>query len=145
MKNVIKISFFVVLVFFSLMSCDKDDASTDEPITGKWEYFRQGTAFNGLETLVDYPSHTPGCPKNYLNFKADGTVDNVSHNSVANNCEEVTTIGVWTKNGTSLSQTFLGQTVTSEITQLDATTLKVKIAQTVGGITSDFIIVFKRP
>lgn len=145
MKNVIKICFFVLLASISFVSCDKDDVSTEEPITGKWEYFKQGTAFNGLENLVDYPLHTPGCPKNYLNFKADGTVDNVSHNSVAANCETSVSVGVWTKNGNSLSQTFLGQTVTSEITQLDATTLKVKSSQTLGGVTSDVILVFKRP
>ena len=70
---------FAVLVFagFNLASCSSDDnkggGDTDTSIVGKWEYFKEGGEINGNEFLNDYYGHIEGCPKDYIEFKSDGT------------------------------------------------------------------------
>lgn len=118
MKKIIVL--LVAMVSFSaLTSCSKDD---DGPsLQGKWEYFKEGDAIDGVETLYNY-NHETGCTKDYSMISATTIMD---HNFSGTACAEEIISSPYTRNGNIITTTNGGATFTAEIKTLDDSTLKV--------------------
>lgn len=112
--------FVVAFVSFSVLtSCSKDDDGAS--LQGKWEYFKEGDAIDGVETLYDY-NHETGCTKDYSMISGTTIMD---HNFSGSACtEEITTVP-YTRSGNTITTTFAGSSFTAEIKTLNDTTLKV--------------------
>lgn len=135
-----KLVLFVSVLALGLTSCNKDDdGGTSAALEGNWEYSREGIAANGQEALTDY-DHTDGCSKDYTVITATSVVDH----SFGENCEEFLTTATYTRSGNTLTTTYEGQTFTSEILQLDGSTLKISTPETFEGQTMNYITVYTR-
>ena len=106
--------------FISVTSCSKDDATPS--LTGKWEYFKEGSATStGQEVLTNH-QNAVGCTKDYIIISAT-TAE--GHTFSGNTCVEHTFTTPYTRNGNTISVTSGATTSTSEIKTLDGTTLKI--------------------
>jgi hypothetical protein len=118
MKKIILL--LVVLVSFSAVtSCSKDDGGPS--LQGKWEYFKEGDAIEGVETLYNY-NHQTGCTKDYSMISGTTIMD---HNFSGSACTEEIVSSPYTRNGNIITITFGGETFTAEIKTLDESTLKI--------------------
>lgn len=136
----------VAFVTLGLSSCSSDDDSSSDTasIVGKWEYLQEGEIVNGTETLHEY-SHTTGCSKDYIEFKSNGTFDDVWYENTATGCISENDQGAWTQNGTAITSTYPGQTPQAgQILIVNETTLKVKFVDNSEGVTETYVTVFKR-
>jgi hypothetical protein len=123
----------------SLTSCSKDDDNAETSIVGKWNSAKEGVITNGVELLTDYV-HEAGCSKDYVEFKADKSFNDVSFDSSnpAMPCMQTTATGTFTRSGSQVTQTaiFMGITysATATILNLTGTDLKVKYTDPDGTI-----------
>lgn len=129
------------LLIFGLNSCSKEDSTPVNPIEGKWEFTKQGTMTNNLETLTNY-QHTIGCTKDYAEIIAGNILKlHYFENNATTNCVEFIDNGTWTRNNNSLILSYPNEPNTNnEILELTSTTLKVKYIQL--GVTK--LLVFTR-
>ena len=118
MKKIIVL--LVALVSLSTVtSCSKDDEAAS--LQGKWEYLKEGTATDGVETLYNY-NHETGCSKDYSMITATSIMDHTFSGSTC--IEEITTVP-YTRSGNTITATVNGSSFTVEIKTLDDSTLKV--------------------
>lgn len=125
MKKIITILFLAVSSSVMFTACSDDDAAPTFELTGKWEFFQEGTLVNGQEVFEAY-EHTPGCAKDNFEFLAGGVFKSNSYDNFFAPCDLMSIPGTWTKAGNNLTITVLGEIATAEILILDATTLKVR-------------------
>lgn len=118
MKKII-VLLVVLLSFSALTSCSKDDDAAS--LQGKWEYFKEGTATDGVEVLEDY-AHQAGCSKDYSMITSTSIMDHTFSGSTCT--EEISTIP-YTRSGNTITTTFGGSSFTAEIKTLNDSTLKV--------------------
>jgi hypothetical protein len=125
---------FAATLLFS--SCgDSDDSNNSDSIVGAWEYSKEGTIVNGIESLENYENICP-TKKDYIQFFQNGEYDDVYYEDT---CEESIDYGSWTKSGNILTNTTENESV--EILTLTNTTLKVKSVDSDGSI---YTTVFRR-
>lgn len=117
MKRIILLT-VTFISFATIMSCSKDDEAS---LQGKWEYLKQGTATNGVETLVDYVPES-GCSKNYSIITTSTIMDHAFSGST---CQESISDLPYTRNGNTLTVTGEGGTLTFLIKKLTSSTLTV--------------------
>lgn len=125
MKKIITILFLAVSSSVMFTACSDDDAAPTPELTGKWEFFQEGTLVNGQEVFEAY-EHVSGCGKDNLEFLAGGVFKTNFYDSFDEPCELYSVAGTWTKDGNNLTITVLGEIATAEILILDATTLKIR-------------------
>lgn len=127
MKNFKAISLATILFSLFLTSCDKDEVNSETPsevptLTGKWQFEKEGTISNNVETLVTY-QHSPGCGKDFYEFKANNTGGTTFYEL---NCALDYDAFTFTNNGTTISITDAFETYGLQILSLTTTELKVK-------------------
>lgn len=141
-----KISILLVaFVALAINSCSSDDNQNNTAsVAGKWEYTQTGSVINGAEVLEAY-NHTSGCNKDYIEFKSNGTFDDVWYSNGASGCTSANDPGTWTQNGETLTTIYPGQEASvGEILVLNDTTLKVRFVDTSEGTTETYITVLTR-
>lgn len=97
----------VVLSAFTLTSCSDDDNNVQVPtsIVGKWNYSKTVTQTNvgemvGQAIVVDYTGDEIGCDRDFIEFKADMTVNrSVFFKNAQGNCDKNGNDGIYTKSG----------------------------------------------
>ena len=116
----------LVLPFMAIAlgACSSDDdGGTSASLEGKWEFSKDGVVLNGQEVFMDY-EHTPGCLKDFTVFHANNQIKDYYYQY--EDCEEVIDTGVWARSGDALTLTYPDDTVNATITELNATTLKLR-------------------
>jgi Lipocalin-like domain len=133
---------FVTLAF---SSCSSDDnGNSTASIVGKWEYTQTGEVIEGVEVLETY-DHTAGCDKDYMEFKSDGTFDDVWYSNGTSGCTSDNDSGTWAQNGTTITTAYGEQDPEEgEILILNETTLKVRFVDTSEGMTETYVTVLTR-
>jgi hypothetical protein len=100
------------------ISCSSDDGpSTSGDLIGKW-YFKE---YKVEGQTIPYDDHED-CGKDYIQFNANGTGANVD----VWDCVEDIALFTYTRSGNNLTVTSDGESDTVGITELSATTLKIK-------------------
>lgn len=136
MKKIIVL--LVALVAFSAVtSCSKDDEAAS--LQGKWEYFKEGTATDGVEVLEDY-AHQAGCSKDYSMITATSIMDHTFSGSTCT--EEISNIP-YSRSGNTLTVTGESATLTFLIKKLTSSTLTVYFVNPDSPSVSQ-VTVFKR-
>ncbi|MDR6968902.1 hypothetical protein J2X31_002928 [Flavobacterium arsenatis] len=141
-----KISILLVaFVALTFSSCGSDDNGTNTAsIIGKWEYSQTGDVIEGVEFLETY-DHTTGCNKDYIEFKSNGTFDDVWYSNGASGCTSDNDSGTWAQNGVTITTAYGEQDAEEgEILTLNETTLKVRFVDTSEGMTQTYVTVLKR-
>lgn len=93
--------------------------------------------------LQDFP-HTLGCTRDYYQFIAS-TMENFTFDVDSNNeCYEFSDSFSYTRNGNTVLIFDEDEDAKMEILQLDATTLKLKTVEYMGGPTTPAVTIFKR-
>lgn len=134
---------FLILTIGLLVACSSDDSSNSDSfetdIIGTWELTSLTT--NGIELLQnDECSST-------ITFTASSVIStDYFDNQDGNGCviDYVSDPGTYSITGNMLTGTVDGETITFEIIQLNATTLKLEASITEDGITFTFIQTFKK-
>jgi hypothetical protein len=131
MKKLSVLFVAIMALGMSFTSCSKDDdETTSASIEGKWNYSKVQTTLAGQAIPEqDYPS-TPGCSKDYLEFKADGVANLGYYEDSACKLDLETT--KWTKDGNKL--TIVSDEV-YEIVSITNTILKIKYTYSEGGVS----------
>jgi hypothetical protein len=138
MKKFKQLVLLFLVASVTLVSCNKDDDEAAAALEGKWEYTQETNDVGVLEAY----QHTPGCNKDYTEILAGGTIRDYSYDENGSGCEEYIYSATWTRSGNNISVTDSGETFTSEITELTATTLKIKSTDPLD--SSVFITVYTR-
>ncbi len=135
---------FVAVLSLTVASCSSDDAApTEISLIGKWEPVKTGAIIQGQEMLQDF-QHTQGCTRDYYQFTAS-TMENFTFDVDSNNeCYEFSDSFSYTRNGNFVLIFDEDEDAKMEIMQLDATTLKLKTVEYMGGPTTPAITIFKR-
>lgn len=140
MKKFKQLVLLFIVATVALVSCNKDDDSGSGSIEGSWELSKVGSVVDGQEVLIDYPGHTAGCTKDYVEFKSGGVA--VEHYFYDDNdgsgCYEEADSASWTKDGNTLTITYADSVQIGEILELSGSTLKVK---TTDSDTQEIIII----
>ena len=118
MKKIILLAVAFVS-FATLTSCSKDDESAS--LLGKWEYSKEGTFTNGVETLVDYVPES-GCSKNYSMITASTIMDHAFSGTA---CDESISNLPYSRSGNTLTVTGEGGALTFLIKKLTSSSLTV--------------------
>tara|TARA_R110002072_G_scaffold117281_3_gene248167 strand:- start:387 stop:827 length:441 start_codon:yes stop_codon:yes gene_type:complete len=145
MKKLFVLFVFAASAMFVSCSSDDDNGGNEEKIIGKWEFTQEGTIVDGQEVLLPYENDAPECGKDFIDFKADNTVQSVIFFLDFNEeCDSETDTGTYSVSGKNITLTTGGETVVAEIVTLNNTTLKVKVTEEFGGETFIFISVLKK-
>ena len=118
MKKVILLAVAIVS-FAAVTSCSNNDESAS--LLGKWEYSKQGTVTDGVETLDDYVPAS-GCSKNYSMITASTIMD---HAFSGTDCAESISNLPYTRNENTLTVTGESGTLTFLIKKLTSSNLTV--------------------
>ena len=118
-----KILLFVAVLAVGLTSCSDDDDK--KGIIGKWTFDQTGLMINDQEEYEAY-QHSPGCPKDYIEFDTDDIARNVQYETEEIQCFPNEDLFTWSKDGDTLTLTSGGVTSTFEIITLSNSTLKLK-------------------
>lgn len=141
MKKIITILFIAVSTSVMFTACTEDAAAPIPELTGKWEFFQEGTEVNGQEFLENY-EHETGCSKDNLEFLAGGVFKANYYDNFFVSCELDSETGNWTKTGNMLTVNLFDEVTNAEILILDGTTLKIKNMDEEDG--EIYLLVFKR-
>jgi hypothetical protein len=138
MKRFFLASLSLISVFN--LSCNKDTASTDPnvqlfSIEGNWIRFKIDEVVDNQEVFTDY-QHVVGCPQDYMSISQDETGSDIFFVKNGSNCLPGTHPLSWTRNGNSISFSFLGDNWVGELITM-GTELKVKLSNGV-------IIIYKK-
>lgn len=125
-----KLSLLSLAVLSSFaISCSSDDGpTTSGDLLGKWYYKEYKVAGQ----TIPYDDHET-CGKDYIQFYADGTGDNVD----IWNCEPDVAPFTYTRSGNNISVTSDGLTDVAQIVELSSTTFKVKVSYDFDGDGDD--------
>jgi hypothetical protein len=131
----------LTIVSLSLTSCGDDDSdSTSGSIEGKWAYNQIGAKLNGKEQLIDYPYNQTGCDKDYIEVDAT-TIKYASHDT---DCSVDIDSETYTKSGNTITTGTGEDAVTSKITKLTGSELKIESTYTEGGETTTEVTTFTK-
>lgn len=140
MKNI----FSALLSIFSLLlivSCSADDSSLLEgKLETRWYYWQTISYIDG-EEIKDLYTHTPGCEKDYIEFKDDNKFGSVHF--YGSNCDSTIFDADFERNGTQL--TIIDGDVTKEYTieVLIGNQLRLKERVGTGDAAYDKVTYFK--
>lgn len=132
MKKNLVLFLSVMTIGLLCTSCSKDDAPQEEAsLIGKWEYFKEGTIVNSVETLENY-EHSSGCTKDNLEYKTNNNYSDILYeNSPTTNCDESIYNATFSKSGNVITITHPSETFTQTILSLTSTELKIQEGQTI--------------
>ncbi len=114
----------MIAVLAAFASCSKDD-NEDGTVLGKWNYNQVSATINGELVVGDYPGNEEGCPKDFLDFKQNGTVSVTDYIKENSTCQVEVKDGTYAVSGNSVSVAIDGGTFSGEITQLSNTDMVV--------------------
>ncbi len=113
-------------VVFAFSSCSNDDNDDQNgTLIGKWNYNQVSATINGELVVGNYPGNEEGCPKDFLNFRENGTVAVTDYTKENSACQSEVTEGTYAASGTSVSVAIDGATFSGQITQLTNTDMVV--------------------
>ena len=116
----------MIAVLAAFASCSKDDNENDKgTVLGKWNYNQVSATINGELVVGDYPGNEEGCPKDFLDFKQNGTVSVTDYSKENSTCQSEVNDGTYAISGNSVSVAIDGGTFSGEITQLTNTDMVV--------------------
>lgn len=123
MKNFLSIM-AATLVF---SACSKDD-STDSTgtVLGKWNFNQISTTLNGELVVGKYPGNEEGCPKDFLNFKENGTLEETDFIKQNSACQSQLKQGTYSINNNLISIGIDGEIFDGQITKLTNTDMIIK-------------------
>lgn len=123
------ILFAVVSLTVMNYSCSKDDSVSSDKIVGKWQFYKTGSVYQGVENLLPY-QHLCDSKKDYIEFLGNGSIKSITHGS---DCEADVDEGRWERQGNVLKLSgFDAATVSYDILTIDGSTLKVKAPEVSG-------------
>lgn len=136
----------LIITALSLASCSDNSADsaieTQAPVTGKWYYSQQGLTSAGDDFLQDYTMHTPGCSKDNIVLGEDNSY---THNEYEEgNCGVSSTTSTYTLDDNVLTLGTGPDAETYEIESVTATSLRLRQAETVNGVTEYWVETFTR-
>jgi hypothetical protein len=142
---------FIILIVFALVSgmnftscsSDDDDSSSSSSIIGKWNYSTMSTIVNGVASPeIDWEGNEPGCPKDYVEFKTGGVLNEGDYSGSA--CELGTLSGTWSLNGNTITITEGPISLSAELVSVTSSLLKFKATETNDGVTIIVNITFTK-
>lgn len=134
---------FGAAMLFTSCSSDDSSSSSSSSLVGKWNFDTvQYSAAGQSAPEEPYEDNEPGCAKDYLEFKEDGTL--IEGDYWSSECTLETSTGTYTKSGNKVTITFDGESSTATIMSVNDSQLKVKTTETWEGVTVTTIIKFKK-
>lgn len=138
MKKFKQLVVLFLVATVTLVSCNKDD-DNEASIEGTWEYAQETNENGLLEAYV----HTADCNKDYVQILAGGIIKDYYYETYGNVvCNESIYTAAWSRNGNNLVVTDENETYTSEIVELNDSTLKIQSVNDSNGLT--YVTVFTR-
>lgn len=143
---------FCAFGIMAITSCSSDDNSNpDDPIIespakkveGKWKFVTGIVIFQGQTITEDLKSEE--CDYDFLNFKANGTKDEIYHNT-DDNCSQENFTGTWVYNLendiiTTIDNGDNYETI-FEVVEISNSTMKLKLISDGGEIIPDTVEVY---
>lgn len=146
MKKIKVVLATLVIAGLTLTSCSSDDSSgTAASIVGKWNETKSVIRVSGQNVTQTYENE-PGCDKDFVEFKAGGTMDKVVYfKNASNACEaDAETAVGYTKTDDALVINGGFYEGTYEITKLSGSELRIVTEDNLGGATATTTIYFKK-
>ena len=127
-----------------ILSCSDDDNSSDNLLTGTWEFRLMGTSIDGNEILEAY-EHASGCSKDEISFLPRGVYRKKSFQNEGSGCELFQENGTWSlsDNQLVLIHGDIVELINAEIITLNTSTLKFKFSEYDEGEDITFIYIFE--
>ncbi|MGV8992764.1 MAG: lipocalin family protein [Flavobacterium sp.] len=117
----------IIVVAFAFGSCSNDDNNkASGTILGKWNYNKVSATINGQLEVGNYPGNEEGCPKDFLNFRENGTVGSNNYKKTNLDCDLEVIDGTYAVSNNSVSVSIDGGNFSGEITKLTSTEMIVK-------------------
>ncbi len=146
MKKIKVVLATLIMAGLTLTSCSSDDSSgTAASIVGKWNETKTVTKISGSTVTQTYENEE-GCDKDFVEFKAGGTLDRVTYfTNASDDCEASSQTGVgYTKTDDVLVINGSIYEGTYEITKLSGSELRVVTEDNTGGTSFTTTIYFKK-
>lgn len=118
---------FMLTVILTFAACSKDDNDENNgTILGKWNYNKVSYTLNGELVATNYPGNEEGCPKDFLNFKENGTVDSNNYTKVNSNCDNQVIAGTYALSNNNVAVSIDGGNFSGVINKLTSNEMIVK-------------------
>ena len=144
MKKFLSRLLVVFILTATVSSCTKDEGA-QASIVGKWTVVQTQITVPGFPPITEpYDGNVAGCNKNYVEFVAGGTVNDVEYSKVNNVCAPNVEVGTWAQNGNNLTIGYGTDVTTATIVSATPTELKFSITITEMGVTATSVVTFAK-